>query len=70
MHRALILPEILLLTLSFLPRQDNARCARVCKFWTEAALDEVWREVDDILDVFRTLGPIVVEYRLSSVSLY
>lgn len=56
MHRALFLPEIFIAILSLLSRQDNARCARVCKLWSDAALDEVWREIDSILNLFRIVG--------------
>lgn len=55
MHRALLLPDIFLVILSLLYRQDNARCARVCKFWSDAALDEVWREVN-IFELLQVLG--------------
>ncbi len=41
-QRVLVIPELLELVLSFLSfpnAQDNARNARVCKAWTQVALD-------------------------------
>ncbi|KAI0738351.1 hypothetical protein C8Q80DRAFT_1347940 [Daedaleopsis nitida] len=57
-QRVLNIPELLELIFSFLEVSDNARNARVCKSWTEVALDLLWREVDHLPRLLRILAPI------------
>ena len=56
MHRALNLPELLSNVFAFLDYQSGARTARVCKTWSEHALNEPWKNVD--IMVFRSLAPL------------
>lgn len=60
MHHLLGIPEILLLVFSCLPRSSNASNARVCKTWSQPALDTVWRDcqIDEIL---KSLAPITMD---------
>ncbi|KAG8997132.1 hypothetical protein FRB90_012572 [Tulasnella sp. 427] len=41
-------PEVLSMIFSLLSPEDLASCARVCRRWSETALDELWREIDDV----------------------
>ncbi|KAI0750487.1 hypothetical protein C8Q74DRAFT_1361745 [Fomes fomentarius] len=56
-QRVLVIPELLELVFSFLNTQENARNARVCKAWTQVALDLLWREVDDLPRLLSLLAP-------------
>jgi hypothetical protein len=56
--RVLETPELLDLIFRELSRSDNARNARVSKQWLNVALDSVWREVDDLLILFKVLVDI------------
>lgn len=49
-------PELLDLILSGLELRDNAQNARVCKLWSQVALDSLWKEVDDLKPLFNVLG--------------
>lgn len=60
MHKALTLSEILNLIFAFLPRSANATNARVCKTWSDSALDDVWYEIPDVSKVFQALAATVV----------
>ncbi|KAF8129848.1 hypothetical protein EV363DRAFT_1219642 [Boletus edulis] len=57
-HRVLFIPELLDIIFNFLGRHTNVTNACVCKRWSEVALDVVWKEVDDLLHLFRLLKPI------------
>lgn len=57
-HHILFIPELLDIVFNFLDRETNVTNACVCKRWSEIALDVVWREVDDIIRLFRLLKPI------------
>ncbi|KAI0643505.1 hypothetical protein C8Q79DRAFT_184910 [Trametes meyenii] len=57
-QRVLAIPEILELVFSFLEAKDNARCARVCKGWSDIALDTLWHEVDNLRRLFGLLAPV------------
>ena len=57
-HRVLFIPELLDIIFNFLDRDSNIVNARVCKRWSEIALDVVWKEVDDLIYLFRLLKPI------------
>lgn len=56
MHKALTLPEILIRVFAFLPCSTNATNARVCKTWSDPALDDVWYEIHDVSKTFRALA--------------
>lgn len=58
MHRVLDIPELLDMVFSFLKPPSNAVNARVCKRWSEIALDLLWRDVDDLHRLFGTLAPL------------
>ena len=57
-HRVLFIPELLDIVFSFLDRDANVANACVCKRWSQIALDVVWKEVDDLIQLFRLLKPI------------
>ncbi|KAG8913891.1 hypothetical protein FRC01_004337, partial [Tulasnella sp. 417] len=61
--RALSIPELLFVIFAFSEKPELARSARVCKDWSDAALDELWKDLDSIfpllelvldLDLLRT----------------
>lgn len=68
MHRALMISELLIGVFTLLDQASNARNARVCKAWTEFALDKTWRKVDQ--RVFLSLVEAKVSSVLSSDRLY
>ena len=37
---------------------SNAMNARVCKQWSDIALDMLWREIDDLYLLFSILAPL------------
>ncbi|KAI0064027.1 hypothetical protein BV25DRAFT_1823528 [Artomyces pyxidatus] len=55
--RALVLPEILARVFGALDAQSNVSNAVVCKTWSEAALDELWRDVRRLERLVRLLIP-------------
>ncbi|KAI5996722.1 hypothetical protein EDD15DRAFT_2364872 [Pisolithus albus] len=55
------IPELLHLIFSFLDKKSNVSNACVCKFWSDIALDTVWKEVDDLIHLFSILQPISLE---------
>ena len=57
-HRVLFIPELLDIIFSYLDRVASVTSACVCKRWSDVALDVVWREVDDLIQLFRLLKPI------------
>lgn len=59
LDRVLAAPELLDIVLSFLHDKDNANNARVSKRWSQAALDVLWRRVDDVSRLFELLTPLV-----------
>lgn len=70
MHRALRIPELLLLTLTKLdlcefhdPDRDDERAAlaaaaTTCTAWKEPALKLLWKKMDDIIPLFKLLAPM------------
>lgn len=58
MHRGLSIPEILMGIFQCLESDSNARNARVCRQWTDPALDETWRVAEP--EVFGSLAPMQV----------
>ncbi|KAI5999148.1 hypothetical protein EDD15DRAFT_2160959 [Pisolithus albus] len=60
-NRIFHIPELLHLIFSFLDKKSNVSNACVCKFWSDIALDTVWKEVDDLIHLFSILQPISLE---------
>jgi hypothetical protein len=58
MQRVMCMPELLDLVFNMLDRSSNAKMARVCKKWSSVALDMLWREVDDLHQLFSLLAPL------------
>jgi len=56
-HTALLIPELLRNIFSFADRNDNVSHACVCKQWSDIALDFVWKEVENILQLLTLLRP-------------
>ncbi|KIJ94186.1 hypothetical protein K443DRAFT_683973 [Laccaria amethystina LaAM-08-1] len=57
-HRVLCIPELLTMIFRFLSRESNAENARVCRRWSDIALDALWRVVDDPPRLFGLLAPL------------
>ncbi|KIK20220.1 hypothetical protein PISMIDRAFT_682506 [Pisolithus microcarpus 441] len=55
------IPELLHLIFSFLDKESNVSNACVCKFWSDIALDTVWKEVDDLIHLFSILQPVSMD---------
>lgn len=58
-HRALLLPEILALLLSYLDPKSLARTARVSRLWNSAASDYLWHDLDRIARLFGVFDPLM-----------
>ncbi|KAI6026073.1 hypothetical protein EDC04DRAFT_2573601 [Pisolithus marmoratus] len=54
------IPELLHLMFSFLDKKSNVSNACVCKFWSDIALDAIWRDVDGLIQLLSILKPISV----------
>ncbi|KAF8835219.1 hypothetical protein BDN67DRAFT_959375 [Paxillus ammoniavirescens] len=52
------IPELIDIIFNFLDRKTNVTNALVCKQWSQIALDVVWNEVDDLIQLFSLLKPI------------
>ena len=68
MHRVLRIPELLQIIFSILDLPSNTVNARVCKQWSDIALDILWREIDDLYLLFRILAPLTKTVEGSYVS--
>lgn len=55
--------EILSIIFQCCPLPTNAVCARVCRGWSDPALDALWREIKDIRHLLR-LMPAFYEDRV------
>jgi hypothetical protein len=58
MHRVLGIPELLDMIFRFLDDASNASNARVCRQWSEIALDTLWKDVNDLYRLFGLLAPL------------
>jgi hypothetical protein len=58
MHRILGIPELLDMVFRFLDEASNASNARICRQWSEIALDTLWRDVNDLHRLFGLLAPL------------
>jgi len=47
---------------------SNTVNARVCKQWSDIALDMLWREVDGLHILFRILAPLIITVEDNYVS--
>ncbi|KAG5650157.1 hypothetical protein H0H81_000512 [Sphagnurus paluster] len=56
--RALVIPELLDMVFQYLDDASNASNARVCKQWSELALDTLWKEVTEPYHLFSLLAPM------------
>ncbi|KIJ19636.1 hypothetical protein PAXINDRAFT_8120 [Paxillus involutus ATCC 200175] len=57
-QRVFFIPELVDVIFNFLDRKANVTNALVCKQWSPIALDVVWKEVDDLVQLFSLLKPI------------
>lgn len=55
MHHALGVSEIITQIFSYLPTSSNTENARVCKDWSDTALDLVWAEIGDLDGIWGSL---------------
>lgn len=51
--------ELLTLIFSFLDDKSVSRAARVCKQWSDVALDALWHIVQDIRNLLGLLAPLL-----------
>ena len=56
-HRVLAIRELLQIIFSFGTRASKVSNTLVCRGWCEPALDNIWREVDDIYYLLQLLTP-------------
>ena len=61
-HIVLAIPELLEIIFSFGTQASNVSYALVCRDWRELALNNVWREVDDMYYLLQLLTPLRKEY--------
>jgi hypothetical protein len=57
-QRVFFIPDLVDVIFNFLDRKANVTNALVCKQWSPIALDVVWKEVDDLVQLFSLLKPI------------
>lgn len=57
MHRVLRIPELLQMVFAVSDPRSNTVNARVCKQWSDIALDILWREIDELDILFEILAP-------------
>jgi F-box-like len=72
MHRVLRIPELLQMVFGVLDLPSNTVNARVCKQWSDIALEMLWRDVDDLYLLLKILAPLAktVEGNYVSILLY
>ncbi|CAA7266668.1 unnamed protein product [Cyclocybe aegerita] len=58
MYRVLYIPELLDMIFGMLDHDSNSNNARVCRQWSEIALDSLWRDVDQLERLFGVLAPL------------
>ncbi|KAF8151349.1 hypothetical protein B0H34DRAFT_861875 [Crassisporium funariophilum] len=58
MHRVLCIPELLDMVFTLLEPSSNAVNARVCKVWSDIALDSLWKDMADLHRLFGILAPL------------
>lgn len=50
--------ELLAMVFSHLDKKSLARCARVCKLWSDTALDILWHDLTDFRPLLTLLAPM------------
>ncbi|KAJ3500467.1 hypothetical protein NLJ89_g9781 [Agrocybe chaxingu] len=58
MYRVLYIPELLDMIFGMLDPDSNSNNARVCRQWSEIALDSLWKDVDRLERLFGALAPL------------
>ncbi|KAG8944271.1 hypothetical protein FRC04_002067 [Tulasnella sp. 424] len=53
------IPELVENIVSYLVRKDIVSAARVCRAWSEPALDQIWRNLPSIIPLFSLISPMV-----------
>ena len=56
--RIVFIPELLHIIFGFLSKKHNVSNACVCKLWSEIALDTIWREMCNLVYLFKALKPM------------
>ncbi|KAF8835217.1 hypothetical protein BDN67DRAFT_959372 [Paxillus ammoniavirescens] len=69
-QRLLFVPELVDVIFNFLDRMTNLTNALVCKQWSQIALDVVWKEVDNLIQLFSLLKPMRLVLRQSERAEY
>lgn len=62
-HRVLATPELLGLIFCYGDTSLQYRSACVCKAWSPAALDVLWRDMTDLVPLLQVLAPLEPDYR-------
>ncbi|KIJ12828.1 hypothetical protein PAXINDRAFT_82284 [Paxillus involutus ATCC 200175] len=57
-QRVFFIPELVDIIFNFLDRKTNVTNALVCKQWSRIASDVIWKEVDNLIQLFSHLKPI------------
>ncbi|KAF5328361.1 hypothetical protein D9619_013289 [Psilocybe cf. subviscida] len=66
-QQVLALPELLAAIFSFVDRKTNFRNALVCRTWSDVALGEIWRNLDNLHAFFNILAPLRLETHASQL---
>lgn len=61
--RPIYIAELLALIFSFLEDKSVARAARVCRLWSDVALDTLWHTIHDLRPLLNLLAPLTNEKR-------
>lgn len=56
--KALEIPELLGMILSFSTKEDCVAAARTARAWTSPALDRIWYELPALVHLFKLLGEL------------
>ena len=57
--QAVFIPEIVGMICDMCDQGDASRAARICRAWSEIALDRVWQDLPDIIYLLQLLHPLV-----------
>ncbi|KAJ6622858.1 hypothetical protein B0H10DRAFT_2011722 [Mycena sp. CBHHK59/15] len=66
MHHIFFVLEILETILELADKQTQARCAQVCRRWSDVALNLLWAEISTVRDLFSILSPYKYKVRETS----
>ena len=64
--RPIDVPELLAIVFSYLDDRSLARTARVCRHWSDAALDTLWYKLTDLRPLLNLLAPLTNERKGAS----